>query len=105
MNFSCFISSPGYILFLEFCEPDLYILFYSYKGLRSIVPSACSICELISRSVSFLSKGIFASEKCLSVFIQGKTWCDLPVCDLLGNLTRKVQLQECKATKRRKQRR
>lgn len=73
MNFSCFISSPGYILFLEFCEPDLYILFYNYKGLQSIVPSACSICELISRSVSFLSEGTFASEKCLSVFIQGKT--------------------------------
>lgn len=79
MNFSCFISSPGYILFLEFCEPDLYILFYNYKGLLSIVPSACSICELISRNVSFLSKGIFLLQrsKCLSVFIQGKTWCEL----------------------------
>lgn len=80
MNFSCFISSPGYILFLEFCEPDLYILFYNYKGLQSIVPSACSICEPISRSVSFLSKETFASEKRLSVFIQGKTKLGCELC-------------------------
>lgn len=34
--------------FLEFCETDLYILFYNYKCLQSIVQYVYSICELNS---------------------------------------------------------
>lgn len=70
--FSCFINSPGYILFLEFCETDLYILFYNYKCLRSIVRSCTVSVNWIHPDFSFQSKRILASEKFLSFFIQGK---------------------------------
>lgn len=44
----------------------------------------------------------FASEKCLSIFIQGKTWFEIfmPVTSL--EIKCKVEVQECKATKNKK---